>query len=199
MNSRENILGPRQTSWHSYGHGSGAGIEIHSLNKSNFLNRVKGWSRSQLLSTFVLGGNCCVRELYRLSGPNPQATGVRENFVEADPIESSDVLIVSGIINKTSAPYLLEAYERMLRPRYVMAIGACSATGAVFETQALDRIIPVDVFVSGCPPTLEALIHGLELLRERVRLGQSQEIMMAVGPSPSEVGSELSLGESRDS
>jgi NADH:ubiquinone oxidoreductase subunit B-like Fe-S oxidoreductase len=167
MNKRENTLGPRQTSWHSHGNG----IEMHTLNKANFLNRVKGWSRSQLLSSFVIGGNCCARELYRLSGPNPQASGVRENFTEADPIESSDVLIVSGVITKGLKPYILEAYERMLKPRYVMAIGACTATGAVFETEALDSIVPVDVFVSGCPPTLEALIHGLELLRDRVRKG----------------------------
>ena len=181
MNKRDNILGPRQTSWQ----GTGSGLEIHTLNKSNFLNRIKGWSRSQLLSTFVMGGNCCVRELYRLSGPNPQASRVRENFVEPEPIESSDVLIVSGVVTEASKPYLLEAYERMLSPRYVMAIGACSATGAVFETQALDSVVPVDVYVSGCPPTLEALIKGLELLRERVRLGtpKASEVLTEEGAS----------------
>lgn len=167
MNNRENSLGPRLTPWR----GNGAGLEFHTLNKENFLNRVKGWSRSQLLTNFVIGGNCCARELYRLSGPNPQAAQVRENFAEADPIESCDVLIVSGVITKALKPYLLEAYDRMLKPSYVMAIGACSATGAVFETEALDKIFPVDVYVSGCPPTLDALIDGLELLRERVRLG----------------------------
>ena len=165
MNTRDNTLGPRQEPGR---HRLNLGFQ--TMNRRNFFERMKMWSRSQLLSTYVMGGNCCTRELYRLSGPNPQTKDVRENFTEVEPIESCDVLVVTGVITPAIKPYLLEAYERMLKPRYVLAVGTCSASGAVFETEALDQIIPVDVYVSGCPPTLDGLIQGLDSLREKVRL-----------------------------
>ncbi|MCF8059513.1 MAG: hypothetical protein K9K67_09465 [Bacteriovoracaceae bacterium] len=163
MKTHENRLGPRSPSW--------GGVSFYSINSLNFLERMKSWSRAELLSPFVLGANCCARELYRLSGPNPQVSSIRENFLESEPIESCDVLIISGIINKQISPYILEAYERMLSPRYVIAVGTCAATGAVFETMASDEILPVDVYVGGCPPTLDTLMNGLDLLRERIRKG----------------------------
>jgi NADH:ubiquinone oxidoreductase subunit B-like Fe-S oxidoreductase len=166
MNTRDKTLGPRQDPWRNR-----MGLSFQTMNRRNFFERMKSWSRSQLLSSFVMGGNCCTRELYRLSGPNPQARDVRESFTETEPIESCDVLIVSGVITLALKPYLLEAYERMLRPRYVMAVGTCSASGAVFETIPLEEVLPVDVYVSGCPPTLDTLICGLESLKEKVATG----------------------------
>lgn len=166
MNTRDKTLGPRQDPWRN-----SMGLSFQTMNRKNFFQRMKSWSRSQLLSTFVTGGNCCERELFRLSGPNPQAGNVRENFIESDPIESCDILVVSGVITQAIRPYLLEAYEKMLKPRYVIAVGTCSASGAVFETIPLEDVLPVDVYVSGCPPTLDALIRGLDSLREKVAVG----------------------------
>jgi len=116
-----------------------------------------------------------------LSGPNPQVGSIRENFIESEPIESCDVLVVSGIINEQIRPYIIEAYERMLSPRYVLAVGTCTATGAVFDTMAIDKILPVDVYVGGCPPTLDSLINGLELLRERIRKGTIRQVELKEG------------------
>ncbi|GEM_PF-2601161 len=176
MKTHENRLGPRKSFW-----GGPAGLSFYSLNSMNFLERLKSWSQSELLSPFVLGANCCARELYRLSGPNPQVGSIRENFIESEPIESCDVLVVSGIINEQIRPYIIEAYERMLSPRYVLAVGTCTATGAVFDTMAIDKILPVDVYVGGCPPTLDSLINGLELLRERIRKGTIRQVELKEG------------------
>ncbi|MCR9202961.1 MAG: hypothetical protein NXH75_00150 [Halobacteriovoraceae bacterium] len=104
-------------------------------------------------------------------------SGIRENFVKNEAIDSCDVLLVSGIINPRMKAHILEVYEKMATPRYVMAIGGCAATGAIFETQALDEILPVDVYVAGCPPTLESLKSGIDLLRERMKKNISREYL----------------------
>lgn len=152
----------------------GLGAYFFPLNSLSFLDKVTYLSRAEVLSPFVLGGNCCAKEIYRMSGPNPQANSIREFFSEAPAAENCDVLVVSGVINELNSPYILEAYSKMLRPRYVIAVGTCSATGAVFDSKPVDKIIPVDIFIGGCPPTIEDLVEGIELLKQRMRRGTGE-------------------------
>lgn len=174
MNPRENFVGPRGK---LQGQFSQFELLLKPLQSSKLFQSWKSWSRSELFNPFVMGGNCCAREISRLSGPNPQVSGIRENFVKNEAIDSCDVLLISGIINPRMKAHILEVYEKMATPRYVMAVGGCAATGAIFETQALDEILPVDVYIAGCPPTLESLKSGIDLLRERMKKNISREYL----------------------
>ncbi len=140
----------------------------------DLFSRLKSWSRSQLLASFTAGAGCCARELMRLEGPNPQSHLIREKF-NSERIEHCDILIVSGVINPMLKPYLLRVYEKMMSPKYCVAVGTCAATGAIFDTIAVSEIIPVDVFIPGCPPSMDSLVHGVEILRDKVGKGESLE------------------------
>ena len=140
----------------------------------NLFDKLKSWSRSQLLAPFTAGAGCCARELMRLEGPNPQSHLIREKF-NMERIDRCDVLIVSGVINEKLSPYLLRVYEKMLSPKYCVAVGTCAATGAIFGNIPVSEIIPVDVYIPGCPPSMEALVEGIERLRHQVSLGINHE------------------------
>lgn len=163
-------------------------------NSDGFFKRFKNWSRSQILSLFAVGNGCCAREVLRLEGPHHRSHSMREKLNEHS-IEESDILIVSGVINKQLAPYLLKTYERMKQPRYCVAVGACAATGSPFQSIPVDQLFPVDVYIMGCPPTLDAIVQGVEVLRERVKNGASKEYHLRLqnekeeGPSQQELQS----------
>lgn len=135
------------------------------------LDGVVNWARRSSLWPMTFGLACCAIEM--ISGAQP-----RWDFAErfgmlyrASP-RQSDLMIVSGTVTYKMAPLLYQLYEQMPDPKWVLSMGACSNFGGPFDTyatlQGVDRIVPVDVYVSGCPPTPEGLIAGILELQNRV-------------------------------
>jgi NADH-quinone oxidoreductase subunit B len=104
----------------------------------------------------------------------PTATRSASEVVRATP-RQSDLMIVSGRVAHKMAEPIRQLYEQMLEPKYVMAMGACSSTGGMFSNysvlQGVDKIVPVDVYVPGCPPRPEAVMEGLMVLQQRIKSG----------------------------
>jgi NADH-quinone oxidoreductase subunit B len=132
------------------------------------------WARSASLWYVSTGQGCCADEVLDTMGCRYDL----ERFgcvPQVDP-RQADLLIVSGMVSYKSAAHLSAMYELMLAPKYVLAVGACACGGGPFAPEfsysvvpGADRIIPVDVYVPGCPPRPEAIMNGLITLQERIR------------------------------
>jgi NADH-quinone oxidoreductase subunit B len=139
------------------------------------VGKVLKWARSSSLWYITTGSGCCADEVLESAGCRYDL----ERFgclPQVDP-RQADLLIVSGMISSyKAAPHLRAIYEAMLSPKYVLAVGACASCGGPFAPEfsysvvpGADRIIPVDVYVPGCPPRPEAIMNGLIILQDKIR------------------------------
>ena len=131
------------------------------------------WSRTGSLMWMTFGLACCAIEgLMQVSGPryDLERFGVAPR---ASP-RQSDVMIVAGTLTNKMAPALRKVYDQMPEPRYVISMGSCANGGGYYHysysvVRGCDRIVPVDVYVPGCPPTAEALLYGVLALQKKIR------------------------------
>lgn len=140
------------------------------------------WRRSHFSTSFIplnLGSGCCALEMMHAS-LGPQVPVAFDEFCVRRPPEESDLLIVSGAITHKMVPILKTLYNQMLEPKWVMAVGTCAMSGAVFPSYStingLEKILPVDIVIPGCPPTPEALKAGIGLLQERINSGVERQM-----------------------
>jgi NADH-quinone oxidoreductase B subunit len=132
------------------------------------------WVQSNSLWTYTVSGGCCANEMLALQGCRYDL----ERFgclPQAHP-EQADLLIVSTAVTERMSGVIKDVYDRMAFPKYVLAVGACANAGGAFDQKAsyvgagpLSDIIPVDVYVPGCPPRPEAIMNGLIRLQEKIR------------------------------
>jgi NADH-quinone oxidoreductase subunit B len=130
------------------------------------------WGNRYSLSVFNLGLACCAVEFVAASMRGGELTDLGVTASPAGPGQA-DVMVVSGTVTDKMAPAVRRLYEEMPEPRYVISFGSCANCGGPYwdsycVTKGVDQIIPVDVFVPGCPPRPEALLHGIRLLHEKI-------------------------------
>lgn len=132
------------------------------------------WSRGNSLWPAQFGLACCAIEMMSTAGPRYDMARFGMEVFRASP-RQSDVLIVAGRVSQKMAPVLKMVYDQMLEPKWVIAMGDCASCSGVFNNYAVvpaDYIVPVDVYIAGCPPRPEALMDGLLLLRKKVTEGR---------------------------
>ncbi len=167
MNDKENIST-------SINRSEKLGQLVYTTKAQGLLDWMRRWGQKNQLWPFPVGTLCCGMEyhLTYTSDLGPQHLG---DLPKQWPFEKSDLMIVVGTITENLLPYVLEVYQKMSTPKWVIAVGACAATGAPYPTYnviaGIDKHIPVDVYVPGCPPSPDALLNAVKMVQERVEKG----------------------------
>lgn len=147
------------------------GIEGSGFFATSF-DKVIGLARSHSLWPLPFATSCCGIEFMATMGSHYDLGRFGSERLSFSP-RQADVLMVMGTIAKKMGPVLKQVYLQMAEPRWVMAVGACASSGGIFDTysvlQGIDEIIPVDVYVPGCPPRPEAILDGFTKIQELVR------------------------------
>ena len=135
------------------------------------LAKVVNWSRKSSLWYMLFGIACCAIEMMGAGAARYDLDRFGSIF-RASP-RQSDLMIVAGTVNEKMAPRVRQLWEQMAEPRYVIAMGACATNGGPYwdaynVVQGVDKIVPVDIYVPGCPPRPEALMYGILKLQERI-------------------------------
>jgi NADH-quinone oxidoreductase subunit B len=132
---------------------------------------VFNWARKSSVWPLTFGLACCAIEMIAASAARFDIARFGSEVFRPSP-RQSDLMIVAGTVTLKMAPVLKRIYEQMPEPKWVMAMGACSSVGGPFNTyatlQGVDKIVPVDVYVTGCPPRPENLFYGLLKLQEKI-------------------------------
>nr|QHB79449.1 NADH-plastoquinone oxidoreductase subunit K [Ruppia sinensis]WDD57503.1 NADH-plastoquinone oxidoreductase subunit K [Ruppia mongolica] len=153
---------------------------------STTLNDLSNWSRLSSLWPLLYGTSCCFIEFASLIGSRFDFD--RYGLVPRSSPRQADLILTAGTVTMKMAPSLVRLYEQMPEPKYVIAMGACTITGGMFSTDSystvrgVDKLIPVDVYLPGCPPKPEAVIDAITKLRKKIsreiredRMGSQQE------------------------
>jgi NADH-quinone oxidoreductase subunit B len=135
------------------------------------LEDLVNWSRTRSMWPLLYGLACCAIEMMAAQDADYDMSRFGMELMRATP-RQSDLMIVSGRLTRKMAPVLRRLYDQMPAPKWVISMGDCASCGGVFNNyavvQGVDEIMPVDVYVAGCPPRPEALLHGIMTLHEKV-------------------------------
>ncbi|MDP7551571.1 MAG: NADH-quinone oxidoreductase subunit B family protein [Nitrospinaceae bacterium] len=135
------------------------------------LGKVIGWAQKNALWPATFGLACCAIEMMAMANSRWDAARFGAEVFRASP-RQADLMIVSGRVSQKMAPVLKTIYDQMPEPKWVISMGACASCGGIFNNyaivQGVDRVVPVDVYVPGCPPGPEALLYGLIKLQEKI-------------------------------
>jgi len=136
------------------------------------LEQAVNWGRTNAMWPMLFGLACCAIEMIGTVMPNNDMSRFGMELMRASP-RQSDLMIVAGRVSRKMAPVLRRLYDQMPAPKWVIAMGDCAACGGIFNNyaivQGVDEVVPVDVYVAGCPPRPEALLHGILTLHEKVK------------------------------
>jgi NADH-quinone oxidoreductase subunit B len=172
------------------------------------LDSLINWARKSSLWPATFGLACCAIEMMNVTSSRNDLARFGAEVFRASP-RQADVMIVSGRVSRKMAPVLRRIYDQMPEPKWVISMGACATSGGVFDNyaivQGVDKVVPVDVYIPGCPPRPEMLIHAVIMLQEKVmkesirdrRDAQEDEAREAITPGtlPVTNGSTLDQAE----
>jgi NADH-quinone oxidoreductase subunit B len=142
---------------------------------TGFLERIVskglGWARKYSLFTYPFATACCGMEYMSVAASRYDIARFGAEFPRFSP-RQADLLMVIGTVNLKQAPILKRVYEQMCEPKWVIAFGVCASSGGFYDnyavSQGIDRVVPVDVYIPGCPPRPEQVLDGLLLLQEKI-------------------------------
>lgn len=151
----------------------------HPSSPPNFLTAVlgkaAGWARTRSMWPASFGLACCAIEMMATGAAHNDLARFGMEVFRASP-RQADLMIVAGRVSQKMAPVLRQVYDQMAEPKWVISMGACASTGGMFNNYALvqgvDQVVPVDVYVPGCPPGPQGLIHGILTLQNRITAGE---------------------------
>ena len=154
----------------------GNDISLAGSNNKGYIlttvNDVINWSRTGSLYWMTFGLACCAVEMMHTSLPRYDLE--RFGAIPRGSPRQSDLMIVAGTLTNKMAPALRKVYDQMPEPRYVISMGSCANGGGYYHysysvVRGCDRIVPVDIYVPGCPPSAEALLYGIMQLQKKIR------------------------------
>lgn len=135
------------------------------------MNKMVNWARKNSLWPATFGLACCAIEMMASTDSRFDLSRFGSEAFRASP-RQADLMIVSGRVCKKMAPVLRQVYDQMPDPKWVIAMGDCASNGGVFNNyavvQGVDQIVPVDIYVPGCPPSPDALIYGIMQLQKKI-------------------------------
>jgi len=135
------------------------------------VGKVIGWAQKNALWPATFGLACCAIEMMAMANSRWDAARFGAEVFRASP-RQADLMIVSGRVSQKMAPVLKIIFDQMPEPKWVISMGACASCGGIFNNyaivQGVDRVVPVDVYVPGCPPGPEALLYGIIKLQEKI-------------------------------
>jgi NADH-quinone oxidoreductase subunit B len=139
------------------------------------LDTMVDWARGNSLWPLPFGTACCAIEFMSMVSSHYDVARFGAEVVRFSP-RQADMMIVAGTIVDKMAPVLKKIYDQMPEPKYVVAMGACATSGGFYRAyhvvQGIDEVIPVDIWVPGCPPTPEGLMYGILKLKEKIERGE---------------------------
>jgi NADH-quinone oxidoreductase subunit B len=155
----------------------------HNFLTGNIENLVK-WARKNSVWPATFGLACCAIEMMAAGAANYDLARFGMEVFRASP-RQADLMIVAGRLSQKMAPVLRQVYDQMMEPKWVISMGVCASSGGMFNNYALvqgvDQVVPVDVYVPGCPPSPQTLIHGIVQLHEMISSGEIMERRAATG------------------
>src|SRR2546425_2370158 len=144
------------------------------------VEQAAGWVRKASVFPATFGLACCAIEMMTTGAGRYDLARFGMEVFRGSP-RQADLMIVAGRVSQKMAPVLRQVYDQMPNPKWVISMGVCASSGGVYNNyaiiQGVDQIIPVDVYVPGCPPSPDALIYGIMKLQEKIKTGSSGKLI----------------------
>ncbi len=143
--------------------------------KQSLVEKGTNWGRKFSLFTYPFVTACCGMEFMSVAGPKYDLARFGAEFPRFSP-RQSDLLMVVGTITEKQGPAVKRVYDQMAEPKWVIAFGVCASTGGFYQNyhamSGVDQVIPVDVYIPGCPPRPEQVLDGIIMLMDRIQSGR---------------------------